>query len=101
MTNATPTGAINNNQATPEAAELLQTVREALGLSVTQMAQALGMQGDAAGDNIRQMERGKRPVSGPLHVLLRYMAQYARVTPTRAPDGLAAADAVRVRLQGK
>ena len=89
-----------NKPIDPEAAQLLQTVREALGLSVNQMAQALGMQGEAAGDNVRQMERGKRAISGPIHVLLRYMAPSASVTPGRAPDGLAFADAVRVRLRG-
>ena len=85
---------------TPEAAELLQSVREALGLSVVQMAQALGMQGEAAGDSIRQMERGKRAVSGPIHVLLRYMAPGAGVALPSVPDALAHAEAQRVRLRG-
>lgn len=87
-----------NRPPTPEAAQLLQTVREALGLSVTQMAQALGMNGDAACDNIRQMERGARPVSNQAHLILRYMAPGARVALAPAPPELAPADSLRVRL---
>lgn len=90
-----------NKPIDPDAAEMLQSVREALGLSVVQMAQALGMQGEAAGDNIRQMERGKRAVSGPVQVLLRYMAHHARVTLYAPPADMAGADALRQRLQGK
>ena len=89
-----------NKPIDPDAADLLQTVREALGLSVNQMAQALGMQGEAAGDNIRQMERGKRAISGPVCVLLRYMARHAGVTLRPVPQELAGAEAQRERLQG-
>ena len=91
---------IPKQPATPETAELLQTVREALGLSVAQMAEAIGLRPDGGADNIRQMERGKRAVSGPVAVLLRYMAHHARVTLRQAPDELAGAEAQRERLQG-
>ena len=86
--------------STPEAAQLLQTVREALGLSVAQMADAVGLRPDGGSDNIRQMERGKRAVSGPVAVLLRYMAHHAGVTLRQAPHELAGAEAQRERLQG-
>lgn len=91
----------HESNTTPEAAELLQTVREALGLSVAQMAEALGMKPDGGPDNIRQMERCKRAISGPVHVLLRYMAHHARVTPATAPGDMAGAEALRQRLQGR
>ncbi len=90
----------DQKNATPEAAQLLQTVREALGLSVAQMAEALGMRPDGGADNIRQMERGKRAVSGPAHVLLRDMAAAAGLALDAPPEALAGADAVRARLQG-
>ena len=90
----------DQKNTTPEAAELLQAVREALGLSVAQMAEALGMRPDGGADNIRQMERGKRAVSGPVAVLLRYMAHHAGVTLRSVPQELAGAESTRVRLQG-
>ena len=90
----------DQKNATPEAAELLQAVREALGPSVAQMAEALGMRPDGGADNIRQMGRGKRAVSGPVAVLLRYMAHHAGVTLRQAPHELAGAESTRVRLQG-
>lgn len=86
---------------TPEAAELMQTVREALGLTVSQMAEAIGLRPDGGADNIRQMERGKRAISGPVQVLLRYMAHHARVTLYAPPADMAGADALRQHLQGK
>ena len=87
-----------STQDTPEAAELLQTVREALGLSVSQMAQAVGLLGVSGADNIRQMERGARPVSGPIHLLLRYMAPCAGVTLPPVPPSIAHGEAVRIRI---
>ena len=87
------------NEINQNAADLLQTTREALGLSVNQMAQSLGLTGIAAGDNVRQMERCKRPISGPVQVLVRYMAAAARVQMASAPEELALAEATRQRLQ--
>lgn len=83
----------------PDDAQLLQSVREALGLSVAQMAQALGMLGDTGSDNIRQMERGKRAVTGPVSVLLRYMATGARVALPVPSEALRLAEQTRQRLQ--
>ena len=89
---------------TPQAAALLNEVRHALGLSFSEMAQALGLKsagaGDSGADSLRQMERGTRPVSGPAHMLLRYMAGAAGLAMDAPPEALAVADAVRVRLQG-
>ena len=92
----------DKNQPTPEAAALLRAARESLGLSLSEMADALGMQSaaDSGADRVRQMERGARPVSGPLHVLLRYMAGAGGWVLDAPPGAVAAADAVRTRLQG-
>lgn len=73
-----------------ESAQRLADVRHALGLSVSQMATAIGLDGDNAADRVREMERGARPISGPLRLLLGYMAQSAGAEP-HAPDARLAA----------
>jgi transcriptional regulator with XRE-family HTH domain len=50
-------------------------LRKAMGLSVVEMAELVGLDGDNASDRIREMERGKRMISGPLQRMLRYLAQ--------------------------
>jgi transcriptional regulator with XRE-family HTH domain len=57
----------------PRLAERLAQLRHALGLSVADMAQRLGLWGANGADNLRQMERCARPVPGTLQVLLGYM----------------------------
>lgn len=57
----------------PALAERLQALRAALGLSVADMAQRVGLWGANGADNLRQMERGARPLPGTLQVLLGYM----------------------------
>lgn len=42
----------------------LKAARKALGFSVEQMADALGLRGDNAGDDVRNWERGRREPSG-------------------------------------
>jgi hypothetical protein len=88
---------------TPEAAELLQTVREATGLPVRDLAMALGLSGEGGGDVVRAMERGARPVTGPIYALLRYMGAAAGVSlPPSDDDPLAQAiDQTRTRLYPK
>jgi transcriptional regulator with XRE-family HTH domain len=54
-------------------AERLQALRKALSLSVADMAHKLGLWGANGTDNLRQMERGARPLPGTLQVLLGYM----------------------------
>lgn len=60
-------------------AERLTALRRALGVSVNDMADALGLSGDNAGDRVREMERGVRAVSGPLLKLLAYMEQAVEI----------------------
>lgn len=88
---------------TPEAAELLQAVREATGLPVRDLAVALGLSGEGGGDVVRAMERGARPVTGPIYALLRYMGAAAGVSlPPADDDPLAQAiDQTRTRLYPK
>jgi transcriptional regulator with XRE-family HTH domain len=57
----------------PAQAERLHQLRQALGLSVNDMAQRLGLWGANGADNLRQMERCARPLPGTLQVLLGYM----------------------------
>ena len=68
-------------------------LRAALGLSVSQMADAVGLAGapDNRADYWRQIENGARNISGPLARVLRYLSQGAAVhdDPTLS-DGLAA-----------
>lgn len=57
----------------------LKTIRQALGLSVTDMAVAVGLNGDNAATHVRAMEAGSKPISGPLAVVLRYMQQAVEI----------------------
>jgi transcriptional regulator with XRE-family HTH domain len=57
------------------AAQTLKAVRYALGLSLTDMGQAMGLLGDRAGDNVLQIEQGQREITGPMRIILNYMAQ--------------------------
>lgn len=57
----------------PHLAERLHQLRRALGLSLTQMAEHVGLWGANGADNLRQMERCKRPVPGTLQTLLPYL----------------------------
>ena len=54
-------------------ANRLKALRHARGLSVADMAQAVGLWGANGADNLRQMERGFRPLPGTLQVLLGMM----------------------------
>lgn len=46
----------------------LKAARQALGLSLTEMADRLGLAGAQAKDDLRKMESGARPVTGPVLV---------------------------------
>ena len=50
-------------------------LRQAMDISVAQMATVLGLDGANASDRIREMERGTRPISGPALRVLSYLAQ--------------------------
>jgi transcriptional regulator with XRE-family HTH domain len=60
-------------------ADNLKTIRQALGLSVADMAAAVGLSGDNAATHIRAMEGGSKPITGPMAVLLRYMQQAVEI----------------------
>lgn len=69
----TPPGRPPAQDIDPAQAERLQALRKALGLSVADMAHKLGLWGSNGADNLRQMERGARPLPGTLQVLLGYI----------------------------
>lgn len=52
----------------------LKHFRQDLGLSQREMAEALRLRKGA--DGIREMENGKREISGPVHVAVEYMLIY-------------------------
>lgn len=53
----------------------LSGLRSALNLSHSAMAELLGLAGANAADRVREMERGARPISGPLLRILGYLSQ--------------------------
>lgn len=57
----------------------IETIRRALGVSMAQMAQAVGLSGINAADHLREMERGNKPVSGPMQIVLKYMQQSVEI----------------------
>jgi transcriptional regulator with XRE-family HTH domain len=52
----------------------LKAAREALGLSLSEMAKRLQLRGTQAKDDLRKMEEGVRPVTGPVLVAAELMA---------------------------
>jgi transcriptional regulator with XRE-family HTH domain len=56
--------------------ERLRRLRINLGLSINEMADALGLTGAGAGDKARAMERGVRDISGSILELMRYIEKY-------------------------
>ena len=58
-------------------ADHVTALRKALGLSMLDMARAVGVTGSDTNtiDHWEQTERGMRPISGSVGVVLRYMAQ--------------------------
>lgn len=58
---------------------ILNDLRQLMGLSTAQMAVVLGLDGANAEDRVREMERGGRDISGPLQKVLAYLAQGANL----------------------
>lgn len=54
-------------------------LRRSMGLSIADMAKVIGLDGANASDRVREMERGARPISGPLLRVLGYIAQSANI----------------------
>jgi hypothetical protein len=52
-----------------------EALRRGMGLTVSQMAAIVGLEGLNACDRVREIERGARPVSGPILKVLRYLSQ--------------------------
>ncbi len=70
---------------------VLTELRHAMGLSISEMADVLGLSGANAADMVRQMERGGqggRPISGPLRRIMRYLAQATASAKTEGPFAL-------------
>lgn len=54
----------------------LSSLRKAIGLTTSQMAEVLGLEGAGSSDKVREMERA-RPISGPMKQILGYLSQAA------------------------
>lgn len=52
----------------------LTSARKTLGMSVNQLAEALRL-GNAGPKNLREMERGKREITGPVQVAVELMSE--------------------------
>lgn len=48
----------------------LKTLRETIGASISEMASLLGLDGKHASRHLRDMEAGKKPISGPISKLV-------------------------------
>lgn len=53
----------------------LREIREDLGLSRTELGQALGLSGATPGHTVRMWETGTRVITGPVARCVRYMEQ--------------------------
>ncbi len=53
----------------------LKRLRKQLSLSLSGMAQLLGLRGENSADVIREIENGKRPITAPIATLCRYLNQ--------------------------
>jgi hypothetical protein len=64
----------------------LSKIRQDIGASALEFAQLLGLDGSNTADRVREMERGAKPVSGPMRKLLGYLHSATQLT--RSPAGL-------------
>jgi len=46
----------------------LKAARKAMGYSLNELAWALELEGERAGEHIRKMENGSKPISGPIKI---------------------------------
>ena len=56
----------------------LREIREDLGLSRTELGQALGLSGKTPGHTVRMWETGTRVITGPVARCMEYMRQTRR-----------------------
>jgi len=59
-----------NDEITPAS---LKAMRHARGLSTSQMAKLFGLSGSNAKDALREIEDGRRPISGPIRRVAEFM----------------------------
>ena len=75
-----------------------------MGVTVADMATLLGLSGANASDRVREMERGAKPISGPMVRVLSYLAQGVDMSATPfasiVPRWLACLD-LEAKDQGK
>ena len=65
----------------------LKNLRRALALNQTQMAHAIGLEGEHAWRFLDDLESGKRPITGPVARVCQYLAQGANVADNPALSG--------------
>ena len=53
----------------------LASIRRTMGVTVGKMADILGLNGPNASDRVREMERGAKPISGPMLRVLGYLTK--------------------------
>lgn len=53
----------------------LAAIRRAMGVTVANMATILGLSGPNASDRVREMERGAKPITGPMLRVLGYLTK--------------------------
>jgi DNA-binding transcriptional regulator YiaG len=54
----------------------VKAARDKLGMTQSELAEALGLRGPNAKDTVRSWESGKRNVTGPVVLALRYLLKY-------------------------
>lgn len=59
----------------------LKAARKALGMTQAELADALGLTAKNGKDTVRAWEADRRPVSGPVAMLLRYIEKYGPLLP--------------------
>jgi DNA-binding transcriptional regulator YiaG len=69
--------------------EQIGAIRRALAMSHSEFAQAIGFVGENAATRAREIEDGRRPISGPTSIVLRSLAQAVDIE-----DDAATADSV-------
>ena len=52
---------------------MLKNIRTKIGLSLSQISRLLGLKGDNAADYVRQIESNKKPLTGPMSEIIRYL----------------------------
>jgi transcriptional regulator with XRE-family HTH domain len=67
-------------------ASRLRIARKSLGLSLSEMAAALGLRGNQAKDDLRKMEDGAREITGPVLVAAEALVEISRLTGKPVSD---------------